>query len=125
VTYTSPGAGDVNVPLDSQVEVVFSEQMRPSSLTANSFQLTRPAKIVAMAAGEYHTMLLKDDGTVVAWGDNSYGQGNVPDAAIDVVALAAGNSHSLALTRNGTVVAWGTTATARPTFRPSPIQQKR
>jgi alpha-tubulin suppressor-like RCC1 family protein len=43
----------------------------------------------------------------VAWGDNSYGQRNVPPGLSNVVAVAAGAYHSLALKADGTVVAWG------------------
>jgi alpha-tubulin suppressor-like RCC1 family protein len=44
---------------------------------------------------------------VVAWGDNTYGQCNVPAGLTDVVSVAAGVAHSMALLRDGTVVAWG------------------
>ena len=46
-------------------------------------------------------------GMLVAWGDNSYGQADVPLGLINVMAIAAGDIHSLALQSNGTVVAWG------------------
>ncbi|MSU57647.1 MAG: hypothetical protein EXS35_05615 [Pedosphaera sp.] len=47
------------------------------------------------------------DVMVLAWGDNSAGQCNVPTDLRDVVAVAGGEIHSLALRANGTVVAWG------------------
>jgi len=46
-------------------------------------------------------------GTVTAWGDNSYGQTNVPAGLSNVVAVAGGYYHSLALRADGTVAAWG------------------
>lgn len=49
----------------------------------------------------------KSSGTVVAWGDNEYGQADVPKALSDVIAIAAANTHNLALKQDGTVVAWG------------------
>jgi hypothetical protein len=52
---------------------------------------------------------LKGDGTVVAWGDNTYGQRTVPATLKNVVAIAAGWYHSVALKNDGTVVAWGYT----------------
>lgn len=46
-------------------------------------------------------------GSLVAWGNNDYGQINVP-AGNDFVAIAAGYSqHSLALKSNGLLVGWG------------------
>lgn len=44
---------------------------------------------------------------VAAWGDNSFGQINLPSDASNVVAVAAGAWHSLALRADGRVVAWG------------------
>jgi alpha-tubulin suppressor-like RCC1 family protein len=45
--------------------------------------------------------------SVLAWGDNSAGQLDVPMGTSDIVAMAAGGDHSLALGANGTIVAWG------------------
>ena len=36
--------------------------------------------MTAIAAGNFHNLALKSDGTVVAWGDNSDGQTNIPAA---------------------------------------------
>jgi alpha-tubulin suppressor-like RCC1 family protein len=61
--------------------------------------------VVAIAAGENHSCALKNDGTVVQWGDPSMEQ--VPAGLTNVVAIAAGGFHTLALKIDGTVVAWG------------------
>ena len=82
----------------------------------------------AIAAGYFHTIALLDNGTVKAWGYNSYGalgQGNTTQigdgsnemgdnlSAIDLgtgrtaTAIAAGRYHTVALLDNGTVKAWG------------------
>src|SRR5262245_57546353 len=45
--------------------------------------------------------------TVIAWGNNSSGQTNVPAAATNVIAVAGGQSHSMALRRDGSVIFWG------------------
>ncbi|HQF39427.1 MAG TPA: choice-of-anchor Q domain-containing protein, partial [Opitutaceae bacterium] len=82
--------------------------------------------VVAVAAGESYSLALCSDGTVAAWGRNSFGQlGNnsttdslVPVAVNTasgtsalsgktVVAVSAGTVHSLALCSDGTVAAWG------------------
>jgi hypothetical protein len=44
---------------------------------------------------------------VKAWGDNTYGQLNIPAGLNKIIAVAAGSYHNLALENNGTVVAWG------------------
>lgn len=44
---------------------------------------------------------------MVAWGNNQFGQTNVPVLATGVIAIAAGHAHSLALLSDRTVVAWG------------------
>src|SRR5439155_1311086 len=65
--------------------------------------------VTAVAAGQYHSLALRRDGTVVAWGcglDNA-GQCSVPGGLSGVTAIAAGAFHSLALKSDGTVVAWG------------------
>src|SRR5260370_6039138 len=61
----------------------------------------------AIAAGTFHSLALKSDGTLIAWGYNMYGQRTVPANLTDVIAIAAGGNHSLALKVDGTVVAWG------------------
>ncbi|WP_085053197.1 InlB B-repeat-containing protein, partial [Candidatus Magnetominusculus xianensis] len=81
---------------------------------------------LSIVAGELHSMALKNDGTVWAWGSNLHGQlGNdqfgvaqntsTADSTIPVqvsgltgvTAIAAGTVHSLALKSDGTVWAWG------------------
>ena len=65
------------------------------------------AEFAAIAAGSYHTVVLRTDGSVVAWGDNNYGQTDVPNGLKDMTAVAAGSRHTVALRTDGSVVAWG------------------
>ncbi len=46
-------------------------------------------------------------GSIVAWGDSSYGQCNVPAPNADFVGVAGGFEHSLGLKSDGTIVSWG------------------
>ena len=46
--------------------------------------------VVAIAAGYFHSVALKADGTVVAWGDNGQRQLNMPEGLTNVVSIAAG-----------------------------------
>ena len=74
--------------------------------------------VVAIAAGGQSAYALSADGTVWAWGDNSYGQlgdGTTRASAKPVrvarlshiVSIAAGGSAAYALSAEGTVWAWG------------------
>jgi alpha-tubulin suppressor-like RCC1 family protein len=82
--------------------------------------------VVRVSAGASHGVALCSDGTVAAWGDNTYGQlgnggtasSNVPVAVKmkgalsgkTVVAVDAGSDHNLALCSDGSVIAWGRNA---------------
>jgi hypothetical protein len=71
---------------------------------------TMPAglsNVMAISAGGDHDLALLTDGTVVAWGQNGFGQSTVPVGLEDVIAVAAGADHNLALKADGSVVAWG------------------
>jgi hypothetical protein len=73
-----------------------------------------------LAGGYWHSLALKADGTVVAWGLNDFDQTSVPAGLTDVVQVAAGEYHSLALKADGTVVAWGHNGTGQATV-PAPL----
>ena len=77
-------------------------------------------QVVAIAAGELHSLALTSNGKVWAWGDGPLGNNSTTDSSSvpvpvsdvvgfsgQVVAIAVGESHDLALTSNGKVWAWG------------------
>ena len=78
-------------------------------------------KVLAVACGQYHTVISLASGGVLGWGKNDYGQVGVesPEMKTDpvmvsgrlseqvVVALAAGYYHTLALTDGGQVLSFG------------------
>lgn len=67
-------------------------------------------RVIQIAAGGQHNLILTAGGQVLASGSNERGQADVPSDLGEVVAIAAGYSHSLALRKDGTVVAWGNNA---------------
>jgi hypothetical protein len=78
----------------------------------DSFGQTSPvggsvAGATAIAAGAWHSLALKPDGTVSGWGYNFDGECNPPEGLADAIGIAAGGYHSLALRANQHVVAWG------------------
>jgi alpha-tubulin suppressor-like RCC1 family protein len=61
-----------------------------------------------VAAGSSHTVGLKSDGTVLATGNNAYGNGQCNVSGwTGIVQVAAGAQHSVGLKSDGTVVAVG------------------
>jgi alpha-tubulin suppressor-like RCC1 family protein len=79
-----------------------------------------PAHAAHIAAGGAHTIALKQDGTLWAWGWNEYGQLGIGSADLDAhptpvqvgtnntwTAVAAGWAHTMALKADGTLWAWG------------------
>jgi alpha-tubulin suppressor-like RCC1 family protein len=87
-------------------------QLTPKALTTIS-------GVTQLAAHYVHVLAVRQDGSVWAWGDNSYGQlgdGTTTDRSTPtkvtglsnaVIAVSAGSFHSLALDRSGNVWAWG------------------
>lgn len=96
-----------------------------TEIHSTAVKLTGLSDIISLAAGSFHSMALKSDGTVWAWGGNNEGQlGNgtfdnqsSPIQVSDpsdasgylqgVVAIAAGEKHSLAVNNDGSIFAWG------------------
>ena len=85
--------------------------------------------VVAVAAGDQHSMALCSDGTIASWGGNTSGQlgnggttasptpvmvdGSGVLAGKTVVAISAGGSHSMALCSDGLLMSWGGNASGQ------------
>ncbi|KAG5889635.1 hypothetical protein JTB14_028915 [Gonioctena quinquepunctata] len=75
--------------------------------------------VISVASGQHHTVVLRDNGIVLSWGENKFGQLGVdPNVANSFVPLEvfnneglksvhAGWTHSGGLTKNGDVFTWG------------------
>jgi len=108
-------------------------------------QVSGLTSVATIAAGISHSLAIKSDGTVWAWGRNNYGQlgdGTTTDSNVPVqvsglsgaVGVAAGEFHSLAAKSDGTIWAWGrnnygqlgdgtTTDSAIPVFVPNSLTE--
>jgi len=62
---------------------------------------------IAIAGGDYHSLALRNDGSIVSWGSDYWGQVSNTPTGSDFTAIAAGGYHSLALKSDGSIVSWG------------------
>ena len=58
-----------------------------------------------IASGSNHLCALADDGSISCWGDNTFGQHEVPEGTYTFV--AAGGNSSCAIRTDSEVVCWG------------------
>jgi alpha-tubulin suppressor-like RCC1 family protein len=90
----------------------------PYSGLSTPGQVANLTGVVSVAGGEEHSLALRSDGTVWAWGNDGWGQlGNggytrslTPiqvSGLTKVMSIAAGDKHNLAVKSDGTVWAWG------------------
>jgi len=60
------------------------------------------SKFTTIAAGGDHSLALKSDGSIVAWGATE-----PPASGHNFIAIADGSSHSLAIRYDGSIIGWG------------------
>jgi alpha-tubulin suppressor-like RCC1 family protein len=102
----SAGGASATMTLPEDCSIV--HPIFDTSSSTPTMALSTPAGNITpmVAAGYYHTVGLKSDGTVVAVGNNEYGQCNVGGWA-NITQVAAGHYHTVGLKSDGTVVAAG------------------
>ncbi len=96
----------------------------PSAMPEVPYPVRVPdlAEVIASKAGARHSLALRKDGTVLAWGDNTHGQVGdgttvnrdrpvVVRGVRNAVAIAAGSYFSVVVLADGTVMEWGATYT--------------
>jgi len=91
-----------------------------NQLLPNKVEAFADQRVVAVTAGEHHSLAITADGAVLSWGYGAYGQLGHGDGqeqlepkkveAFDgqrVLGVAVGGQHSLALTADGAAWSWG------------------
>jgi alpha-tubulin suppressor-like RCC1 family protein len=100
-------------------------QSTPQS--ARPVHVSMLSNVVAIAAGDAHSLALTSDGHVFSWGTNTNGQLGLGDSGTgtdrivpteitglsNIVAIAAGDTDSFAVTSGGQVYAWGQNGNSR------------
>ena len=116
--YNYDGELGNNSSVQSRVPVTVNTSAGISALAGKT--------VVAVAAGELHSLALCSDGSIAAWGcnyDGELGDGSAIDSLVPVAvntdtdisvlagktvtAVASGQAHNLALCSDGTLAAWG------------------
>jgi|GEM_PF-1473085 len=62
---------------------------------------------VAVAGGQAHSLALREDGSLVSWGQDYSGEVSGTPPGTGFVAISAAGNHSLALRADGSLVGWG------------------
>ena len=109
LSYTSDGSDTLTVTgdtgaLSQGMSVRSGAVVGPAGLT----------NVVGIAAGEFHSLAVISDGTVVAWGKSDGGECTPPVGLNGVSKVAAGSNYSLALKTDGTLVTWPSTGNTNP-----------
>jgi hypothetical protein len=74
--------------------------------------------VKALAAGGSHSLVLKTNGAILGWGDNTFSQATAPAELTQVRSIAAGLTHSVALKTDGSVVVWGDNSSGQTNMPP-------
>lgn len=93
------------VSLDKQIGVISSDGTVYYGL-GKTYKPEGDLKAVSVSSSAHHTVILLSDGSVVAFGDDSFGQCGV-SLWKDVVAIDTGEYHTVALLSDGSVKACG------------------
>ena len=109
LSYTSDGSDTLTVAGDTSA--------LSQGMSVRSGAVVGPAglgNVVGIAAGEFHSLAIKSDGTVASWGKSDGGECTPPTGLSGVSKVAAGSNYSLALKTDGTLVIWPSAEITNP-----------
>ncbi len=75
----------------------------PPPMAPNNEQL----QLAPVAPSYIRGLVLRHNGEVLALGDNTFGQGSIPETLTDAISLSASTVSSIALRKDGSLVGWG------------------
>ena len=114
-------SGQLNIPSDANNVVAISAGAAHNlvlkndgsvvQLGNNITNFTMPntvSQIGAIGTGSNFNLTITSSLGVIAWGDNTWNQLDLPVNLSDVVAVTGGDEHGLALQSDGSLVSWGT-----------------
>lgn len=113
---STPGTSLVSFEITTSASAEFVSVGSLNMAAAQSLEDT--LSTVGIACGEFHTLLLKRDGTVAGRGWDRLGQATVPAGLTNVVSVGCGLDHSLAVLADGRAVLWG-----RNDFRQAEVEE--
>jgi alpha-tubulin suppressor-like RCC1 family protein len=115
-TTTTPAPRDLTLRLPPALRGIGQLSVWGGSSAIRTIPISVTNTLAQVVAGSGFIAVLRNDSTVIAWGENESGQTAVPSSLsiartstdpLRVVGLAAGGRHALAVRANGSVVAWG------------------
>jgi alpha-tubulin suppressor-like RCC1 family protein len=110
------GIGSTTHPLDFGVNTLTVRVLAADGSTNTDYNIAIPRMAPTISGGHYHSVALKPDGTLWAWGGNSSGQlGDKTNVDVSVpksigsnfIAVAAGELHTVAIKTDGSLWTWG------------------
>lgn len=115
-TYLGQGIVDIQVGRSSALVLTKNGTVKSSFGGSRDTVPKNLGKVLAIAAGPDHSLAIRPDSTVAAWGttnliwsDSLLDPRRIPVALRKVVAIAAGMETSIAIKADGSVVVWGDT----------------
>ena len=103
------------VPIKFRIEEEFFKVVIPGrievwgspSIPLELLDVPEYEDFISLALGTYHGIGLRQDGTLVSWGRDTYGQISGTPAGTGFIAVDTGLLYSIVLHEDGTVYSWG------------------
>lgn len=101
------GTKDILIPTKTSAEWSGFLAHLPSGVTVANCQNIMYGVATTMSAGSHHTCVVKTNGNVYCWGDNSKAESSPAYTGGKAIAVSAGYLNSCALLSDGNVDCWG------------------